>query len=70
MSDPILIVGGGPAALAAARGYRDAGGVAHVDAKLHVDECEEMAQIGVKPLYIGSACAFLWAKNFCGTVLT
>ena len=30
MSDPILIVGGGPAALAAARGYRDAGACAHV----------------------------------------
>lgn len=30
MSDPILIIGGGPAALAAARGYREAGGPAHV----------------------------------------
>ena len=30
MSGPILIVGGGPAALAAARGYRDAGGAGSV----------------------------------------
>ena len=30
MTDAVLIVGGGPAGLAAARGYRDAGGAAHV----------------------------------------
>jgi 3-phenylpropionate/trans-cinnamate dioxygenase ferredoxin reductase subunit len=30
MTDPILVVGGGPAGLAAARGYRDAGGTAPV----------------------------------------
>ncbi len=30
MSDPILLIGGGPAALAAARGYRDAGGDAPI----------------------------------------